>query len=511
MSATLSMIGKVLHKDVRLFWPFAGLSAMLFALSQIPPLVQLLGPVGGLVQVAMQFAFVLLILTVVYEDAVVSLRHDWLTRPIPALAMLAAKSSLVLLALVVPSVLGAFAYKLYEGRSFVEALVTGIGNGANGGVLFGVALVMAFASVTVGIRQAFIVFLAIIAVLASAAALLNPMFQQADPVADTPEGWLLLRTLQLVLFVASLVVVWVQYRHRHTRSARTIAAAAVLVCVAVVFSMNWSRATAIQAAIAPESDPAEADAEWTLQPGCFPSRRFDPRLDPIPNEAVADEMRRDENLRPVTFWTQLAGPTPSPARRIVVDHATISWVAGGKQQKRLLHGMKPRRKLAIDSTPGERRTWVLPFADHQRLAATAGIETHVEYSLSVLAPSASAELVVDGERRYYAGLGWCGASMDRTAGTVEVNCYAPGAQPAQLVANVAGAPNEAAVTTGANLDYTPAILDFWGGRGHRMSVPHTGADAPRVTVTAYEPRAHFDKRFVIPGVLGGPASACPAP
>src|SRR5690242_3035622 len=114
MGATLSLIGKVLHKHVRLFWPFAGLSALLFALTEIPPVVQLLGPVGGLVQIAMQFAFVLLILTVFYEDAVVSLRHDWLTRPISGPAMLVAKSVLVILALVAPSVLGAFAYKVYE-------------------------------------------------------------------------------------------------------------------------------------------------------------------------------------------------------------------------------------------------------------------------------------------------------------------------------------------------------------------------------------------------------------
>jgi hypothetical protein len=38
----------------------------------------------------------------------------------------------------------------------------------------------------------------------------------------------------------------------------------------------------------------------------------------------------------------------------------------------------------------------------------------------------------------------------------------------------------------------------------------TATAAPRVRVTSFVPQAHFDRQFVVPGVLGGPVSACPA-
>ncbi len=135
----------------------------------------------------------------------------------------------------------------------------------------------------------------------------------------------------------------------------------------------------------------------------------------------------------------------------------------------------------------------------------------MDYSLSVLAPTTSVELVANGQRAYHAGLGWCDATVDRSVGNVDVRCYTPGAQPARIVANVVGADEAAAVTAHATMDYTPAVLDFWGGERHRMTLKYAGTDVPRVTVTAYAPRAHFDRHYVVPGVLGGPVSACPAP
>ncbi len=270
MPTNLSLIGKVLHKDVRLFWPFAALTALLFGLAQIPPFMMLLGRVSGLWQMGSQFAFVLLILVVIYEDAVVSLKHDWLTRPIPGPTLLAAKSLFAFLAIVLPSILGAFVYNLMDGRSFVEALVVGVATGAAGGTLFGIVVVMAFASVTGGIRQAFIVFLSVIALLALATALFNRVFQDADPMGVTPAAWMLVRTHQILFLLASLAVLWVQYRHRHTRSARTIAGAAVLVAASVLATLNWSRASAIQKALAPEHDAPEAKTALTLPQGCFP-------------------------------------------------------------------------------------------------------------------------------------------------------------------------------------------------------------------------------------------------
>jgi hypothetical protein len=60
------------------------------------------------------------------------------------------------------------------------------------------------------------------------------------------------------------------------------------------------------------------------------------------------------------------------------------------------------------------------------------------------------------------------------------------------------------------VDFTPAALDFWGGQRSDMQLVAHGTEVPRVKVTTYQARAHFDRQLVRPGVLGGPASACRA-
>ena len=54
MKRQLRLIGILLHKDFRLFWPFAMLIAVLIALWQFPPVVAQLGPLGFLLQTAIR-------------------------------------------------------------------------------------------------------------------------------------------------------------------------------------------------------------------------------------------------------------------------------------------------------------------------------------------------------------------------------------------------------------------------------------------------------------------------
>ncbi len=116
MKRQLGLLGALLHKDFRLFWPLAMLIASLIVLGQFPPVVAQLGVLGFLLQDATWLASVLLTLVVFHEDAMVSLNHDWLTRPIPGLVLLLAKCAFVVLAIIVPAVLGGMAYNLYQGH-----------------------------------------------------------------------------------------------------------------------------------------------------------------------------------------------------------------------------------------------------------------------------------------------------------------------------------------------------------------------------------------------------------
>jgi hypothetical protein len=114
----------------------------------------------------------------------------------------------------------------------------------------------------------------------------------------------------------------------------------------------------------------------------------------------------------------------------------------------------------------------------------------------------------DGRHAYRPGIGFCGASDRYSDRNAFVNCYVVGDQPALLTARLEGQPGVDDRPGGAP-DFTPALLDFWGGDRHYMNV--AAAAAKQLRVTAYEARAHFTRQFDVPGVLGGPVSSCPLP
>jgi hypothetical protein len=165
--------------------------------------------------------------------------------------------------------------------------------------------------------------------------------------------------------------------------------------------------------------------------------------------------------------------------------------------------MKP-----IDGRAVADHYWLLPAADAKRLLSNPVTETRIDYSLSLLTLKNSARFMADGRRSYYDGIGYCGAEFDPSSGTVAVSCFKPGAQPALIVASVDGVES---APPRRPVDFTPVVLDFWGGQRSDMQLAAHGTETPRVTVNTYQARAHFDRQIVRPGVLGGPASACPAP
>jgi hypothetical protein len=91
-----------------------------------------------------------------------------------------------------------------------------------------------------------------------------------DFVGVSGAGWVVSRSIQLLLTVSAVAILWVQYRHRHTRSARVIASATVVIAVAILVGLDWTRAFAIQKRLAPEANAPEASATLRLPEGCFP-------------------------------------------------------------------------------------------------------------------------------------------------------------------------------------------------------------------------------------------------
>jgi len=319
-----------------------------------------------------------------------------------------------------------------------------------------------------------------------------------------------------VLVAAAICILWLQYRHRHTRASRGVAAVATVLGTWIVVLMGWSPVFAIQKALSPDADAA-ATVHATLQDGCFPARVLRPNGaegEAVPGALQLTAQRYSEDHRKfagadaIAFSTRLDAEVPEGSR-LVVNHVEVHYLRGDQELRRLRPGrtssylMKP-----VDGHAVADHYWLLPAADAKRLSSDAAIQTRIDYSLSLLAPKNMAQFMADGRRRYYDGIGYCGADFDPSSGTVAVSCFKPGAQPALIVASVDGVES---APPRRPVDFTPAALDFWGGQRSDMQLVAHGTGIPQVKVTTYQPRAHFDRQLARAGVLGGAASACPAP
>ena len=517
MRSQFALVGTLLRKDLRLFGPFAALIAVLLALGQFPNLVMQLGSMGSLMQSGVELGTLLLILVVCYEDAIVSLKHDWLTRPIPGLTLLLEKSLFVLVAAVLPGIIGATAYNLTQGHSLAESLLAGVSLGARANTVMMFVTIMAFAAITANIRHAVIVFLAGMAAIALVMVSWNAVEDASESAVFSGVGWMVRRGMLLLMLSAAISILWLQYRHRHTRASRFVAVVATVIGTCIVVVPYWTPAFALQKMLSPDPSAAQS-VGVAMAEGCFPARVLDAA--PVASNSVtasltlqrySEEHRRFAGSGAIAFATRLIGEKVPDGNLLVVDHVTVRYFSGAHELRHLRPGITSYKLLkAVEGQPVADHFWLLSAADGQRLSTDANVVTHIDYSLGLLAPHGTAHIVADGGRAYYEGIGYCGATFDRSAGTVALNCFKPGAQPALLVANIEG-DSELATERRHPTDYTPVALDFWGGSQHDIQLLAHGAGVPRITVTAYKARAHFDRQVRAPGVLGGPTSACPLP
>lgn len=520
MTAQTSQLAPLLRKDFQLFWPFGALIGTLLALTQFPNLMQQLGSMADIVDLTVRLGTVLLVLLVCHEDAVVSLKHDWLTRPISGPTVLLAKSIVVFLAIFVPSILGSVLYHLSQGYPLSESLLAGWSKGMSGGLVQFVVLAMGLAALTANIREAVVALLGAFVVLSAMTMGIALLRGTPESVVANGSGWILRRLMDVWQLSAAVVVLWLQYRYRRTLQARIIAGVAMVILGALFEAATWPRVFSVQKLF---GSPALAlQVQTALKPGCFPARVLDSGQEasasadtPISVQRYSDEHRRVAGARAVAFATRLV-VTGAPADAILtVNRVEIAFPRPEATENPLRPGLTSSRWIRTSAdAPSVDHFWLLPRAEYQRLADASAAQTQVNYSLSLLRPSASATFLADGQRRYYSGIGFCGATLDRGTASVTVDCFKPGAQPALLTATPKEPKDSVEIHRPRELpDFTPPWLDFWGGHRHILSIARVqaGNEPLQVTVTAYKAQAHFDRQIVVPGVLGGPVSACPAP
>jgi hypothetical protein len=339
-------------------------------------------------------------------------------------------------------------------------------------------------------------------------------------LSATGSLWVPTDAAALLLVLGAGLVLWVQYRHRRTWLARSIAGSASVAAYLVLMTMTWQTAFAVQKVLS--RNPAAASlVDVGMAEQCFSIRKADgagffrygdQRFGPDPRD---EEQLHLAGPGALAFSTRLVPHSMPEGHRLVVNRADLTYQAGGRV---VVHA--PSRSLLMGMPGGAYGSvfdnrWMLNRNDQQRLAATPGIEAHFVYSLSLLKPVASATIEAGAPRRYLPGIGYCSASVgagapQAGANVIEVNCFKPGSQPAQLTAVLEGAPEYQGSNFRAT-DFTPAALELWSGEYYRTSMFTRQLPLPRVRLAAYEASAHFDREIVVPGVLGGSLASCPLP
>jgi len=525
MNARPKMLGVLLRKDLRLFWPLAILAAVLNVLANLKTIVQNFPKLEVLVMVAVFLATNLLILLVVHEDSAVTSKRDWLTRPVPGMTMLAAKCVFVLLVIVLPGVLGFILNGFRGGRPPVVALVSGVADGLSGAAVLGPLGVMALAALTSSIRQAIVVAVAGMIVIFTgydAWVTSNVAFRSGFPDnldAASGSAWILAVPLELLGTLAALAVLWILYhRHHGRRPALVLVGAAALAGGTFLVSMDWSRMSGLQKWLSP--DPAAASSVAVTLPGCFAVRTLAAHdetaastPEKIPVGIFSGQQRDRAGSDAVAIAVRLVADQIPEGGQLVVSRAQLTYRTADGAAVMLGTGrtIQSWNQQWVRTESGQRafdQYWLLSKKDYQRLAADPGTTAHVEYSLSLLGPKATTVFAADGRGAFRAGIGHCGAIVRPENKGAGVYCYRVGSQPALLAARLDGHSNIEDSPSGYP-DFTPAVLDFWGGHLHYMYVAD-GA-ARQIRVTEYKARAHFTRQFDVPGVLGGPVSSCPVP
>lgn len=510
----LKLVGAVLRKDLRLFRLLAVLTALLnavasFRANAVPFMLS-----DYLVQGAAGLASTLLILLVFHADSAVSGKRDWLTRPVLGIALLAAKCVFVALVTLIPAVLGFILLGFRAGRPLAEVLVASVMGGFAGAVL-GLLGSVVVAALTSSIRQAIGAFLVCTVLAGTVFGMIGS--DKLPDVTGMPPGtvWMLWSTLLWLATFTALGVLWILYRRHHGRpAALVLAGVAILTGGTLTTTMTWSRMFAVQKWLAPDPAAAESVAVSVL-PRCLAAPATEVPGDlaagaelKLPPALFTFRERQRAGADPVGISVRLVVDQIPEGGRLVASRSDLTYrTADGKavslgMGRTGLQWVKTESgELAID------QYWLLSKQDYQRLAVEPGTTTHIEYSLSLLQPEATAVFTADGRRGYRPGIGFCGAPEHAFAGEELVTCYVVGDQPALLAVGFEGNSSQEE-RPGSELDFMPAILDFWGGRDHVIRFDDVAGR--QVRVTSYEARAHLNRRFDVPGMLGG-TSSCPLP
>lgn len=469
----IGVIAAIVRKDFNSLWPLIIGAAVLPIWIVGDRLIDLPEPLPLLLFAIGAFAIIALAVTLFHQDAAPSVRHDWLTRPIGPVNLIAAKVAFLFLFLGAPVFVAQFARELLQDHSLAEALLSSLVVLTTGAlamipVIF-LALVTSSLVEALGVMFAF----AIVSVLAL-------IFLQRNGGNGGGAAWILQDLDLAVALIFAVFITFLLFRRKAPMQARLAYFVGLTICTVGVAFMPGRAAIAVglqqrMGADAPEAKSLSAKIEVICRREGGGAQNF--RKNP------ASYLHGD-----LAIAGQPAG------WQVAIDHIQAQYLGrGDKAGERVWAGA---REAGAPSAEGN--TWTLETpgpvdpANSQNLVWT--------YALTLLEPVGSQDLIADGKRRYLPGFGYCNTEWDGR-GEVNVKCFKPFSQPAAISTQVVGKPQTFNLTS-TPISYRPAILeglgDYRQGSPRRQAIGKQLSPPQVLRLTAYAPRAHVSRQMSMP-------------
>jgi pimeloyl-ACP methyl ester carboxylesterase len=509
---SVSTVIAILKKDVRSLPWLISLVALLFLADPVIVRLELL-PVWTEYGAAVVFSAVFVLTASVFQlDSAASLTDDWLCRPVPKAALLVAKLLLLATVVYLPRAIGTLASDLFLGVPLAESALDAVLLQDRPLVLL-LPIFIFIAIVTRTFVQAFGVQFAIfIAVFV----LPTPFIRPPGPLTPGIRDGLLATGLHwlptIPAHVASLGLLalgaWLVYWRHRVRAARILLSGTVLLATLLLALpmalLPWNFTFAIHAAVSPSLATDARRITLRNTKACFAAaRRADAANDPRFGH-WEDESVRDAGQNAVEFITALEARGLPLDWRALFNNVQADVLDG----ERPVYSLRPARYTPPnDGADALRHEWLLPEAAVRALRDTE-TRLRLTYSLTLVKPR-EFSVATDGAHHRLPGLGWCSARPDDSGTHIAVDCFVPGAHPAQLSAQLDEIPASRAFD---RPDFSPRAAEWPYGRRARLTIPWARlAKHDTITVTAWDAAGQLRKSLTMPGILGADADTCPLP
>ena len=509
----LRTVFAILRKDVLSLAPLVSICALLgFAdvflvrFELVPLWMEFRSPLLLLMTVILVFA-------VLHLDSPVSEVDDWLCRPVPRGALLAAKLLLLFGVVYVPRALGTFIADLMLGAPMAESLQEALlFQGREKLVLLPVLLFTGLVTRTLvkGIGVLIAIFVCVFAIptpFVHAWSQVKPAI--GDHIVAVGMGWIAFGPAVLLAFAMFALGCWLMYWRRRVRAAQlllfTTIVSSVLLALLPMWILPWKPVFALQQA----SVPAAASASDT-QPIYLRNSRFclaASRMADAAQQAGFSSVREFKNTTAdsIAFLTQIEARGLPPDWRAKLSYVDARYYAA---QDTLLYSLRPAYYNTDHQGGTLTHTWLLREPVVRDLQSRQDLTLRLQYSLTLLRPR-NFDLPTDGRHHYLEGLGYCSATVDVSGSGIDVDCFSATNPPTQLSAEL----NEiSASRVYSGIEASPRWVRWLFSQRVKLTIGSPGlARHDSVTVTAWDLAGYIDETLSLPGILGASEATCPVP